>query len=296
MSDDISEKLAAVRDKLNDLQRDLTLDDQRRAFDKLNDDIRLAVEKLSALRQKGYQFGASWQQALEQEIPLRWRNMEREVRDLLRDERNRLESEFRQAEWRLGNATKRNDFTGLQEAERETEDVERKLQEAAERIEAYYKPLQQQLDEIERRLRELDWTFDHRDEASFEFLDHEALILAVKAEWVQTGKGGQDPDGILFLTDQRLIFEQKETKGKVLGLFGGRKEQNVELIIEVGKITEITSEDKGMFGGKDMLHFKVPAGPYYDVTLELKGGADNDYWAQLIQRAADGSVASDRIG
>jgi hypothetical protein len=298
MSEELTAKLNDLREKLNEVQQNLRLSEQAQEFDQVNTDTQQAAQQLSDLRQKGYQFGAGWQQTLEQDLPQRWRAMEPSVRDAIRDESARLEAESKRAHWQMATAEKYGADVKpaeVEAAEKEVEELADKVDEAARAIERRYEPLQRELNAIERGLRGLDWVFEQRDEASFAFLNDEALVNAVKAEWVKTGKGRKDPDGVLFLTDKRLIFEQKETTGKTLGLFGGKKEQEAELILDVANITDVAHEDKGMLGGKDMLHLKASAGPETDITLELKGGADNEYWAQLLQQVADGSIASDRV-
>ena len=87
-----------------------------------------------------------------------------------------------------------------------------------------------------------------------------ALAAPAQAEWVATGKGGDDPDGIVYLTDQRLLFEQKEKTGKKLGLFGGKQTQELEWELPLNLIEKVQAENKGLFGGKDMLHFELGAG------------------------------------
>ncbi|MFO8037629.1 MAG: hypothetical protein R6U57_13480, partial [Anaerolineales bacterium] len=57
----------------------------------------------------------------------------------------------------------------------------------------------------------LDWMLTELSEVSFELLATESGIMAVKAVWAKSGKQRkEDPKGVLYLTDQRLLFEQKE--------------------------------------------------------------------------------------
>ena len=88
-----------------------------------------------------------------------------------------------------------------------------------------------------------------------------------------TGKGKDDPDGILYLTDQRLVFEQKETTGKKLGLFGGKKDAGTRMGDSAPSDQGVKPENKGFLGGKDMLNFTLGSGaPYAAITVEVKGG------------------------
>lgn len=166
----------------------------------------------------------------------------------------------------------------------EIADVESALDEHCESYE-------QRHDEIDRHVYDLTEAIKDRDEASFEFLAGENLYFASDAEWAATGRGGQDPDGVLYLTDKRLIFEQKEKTGKTLGLFGGKKQQGLKWAFDLNHITGVTTENKGMLGGKDMLNISLsPDADMAQVTVEVKRAADNKIWKTMIDRAVGGTL------
>ena len=61
---------------------------------------------------------------------------------------------------------------------------------------------------IEKFEENLEFTFET---SSGKLLAHEYVIIGVKAVWTKDGKENKDdPEGVLFLTDQRILFEQKE--------------------------------------------------------------------------------------
>jgi hypothetical protein len=94
----------------------------------------------------------------------------------------------------------------------------------------------------------------------------------------------------LFLTGQRLVFEQKEKVGKKLGLFGGKEAHQVLWESPVNSLEKVEAEHKGLLGGKDMLYLTFGAGaPHGAITLEVKGGADSTFWAKQIRRIASGN-------
>ena len=61
-------------------------------------------------------------------------------------------------------------------------------------------------------------------------MDAEAPLMATEAEWERDGEEG--PDGTLYLTDQRLLFEQNEeiATEKLFGLITTKKETRRELL------------------------------------------------------------------
>ena len=62
-----------------------------------------------------------------------------------------------------------------------------------------------------RHLTEIEYLVKQLAEATFQLLPTEGGIAAIKAVWCKTGKEQKDdPEGVLYLTDQRILFEQKE--------------------------------------------------------------------------------------
>jgi hypothetical protein len=126
------------------------------------------------------------------------------------------------------------------------------------------------------------------DEAKFDLSAGESIYMVAEAEW---DDGGEKPDGYLYLTNQRILFEQKEKVGKTFGMFGGKEVQELLWQEELSFLQEATNEDKGMFGGKDMVHMTFDAGASYgNLTVEIKGGVDSSVWSTQINRAASGKI------
>ncbi len=86
--------------------------------------------------------------------------------------------------------------------------------------------LPQRASMLATRIAELRQHVDRGKDACFSFHSNEGLYLAVQAEWKKTGVKRDDPDGILYVTNLRLIMERKEKVGGFLG-FGGKRVQEV---------------------------------------------------------------------
>ena len=170
------------------------------------------------------------------------------------------------------------------------ETVESMLETAHSRIEALYETLETDTAQALNQLRTING-LDQRDEP-LPVSARRVAVFATKAEWLE---GKDKPDGILYLTDQRLLFEQKETTGKKLGLFGGKKTQELEFNLPLHQITKVEPENKGFLGGKDMLNFTLGTGaPYTKLTVEVKGGVQSKFWAAQIQRMIAGETNDER--
>lgn len=82
---------------------------------------------------------------------------------------------------------------------------------------------------LQNQLPMIENTLDWGESASFGFLPGESVVRAVKAVWTRDQKEDrEDPDGILFLTDQHLIFEQREEIASKKVLFVTTERQKVQ--------------------------------------------------------------------
>lgn len=147
------------------------------------------------------------------------------------------------------------------------------------------------------RLATIRQYIDHARGASFSFSPDEKLYLAVPAEWEKTGRGKDDPDGILHVTDRRLIMERKEREGGFLG-FGGKAVQGVLWELPWDQVDGLRPEQRGLMGGVDLIHFRLKPGSPLGVdelTVEVKGGLDADAFAEQLRPALDGRLASQRL-
>jgi len=78
-------------------------------------------------------------------------------------------------------------------------------------------------------------------------------------------------------------------------MFGGKQVQEVEWEIPLHQMESVEYENRGMFGGKDMLHFELGSGaPQAQLTVEVKGGADNKFWVKQIERMIAGETDDER--
>lgn len=178
--------------------------------------------------------------------------------------------------------------------EQQLEVFEQSIKAAEDRVKAVTDPTARQAREIKNRVGKLNWYMDRVKEATFEFNATEAVYLVATSEWVKTGKGKEDPDGLLYLTDQRLIFERKEKEGGFLG-FGAKKVQGIEWELALSAIQGVESEKKGFLGGKNIVHIQHKgSGVGSPITVEVKGGLNANWYAQQLERAQRGDIDEER--
>jgi len=127
----------------------------------------------------------------------------------------------------------------------------------------------------------------------------EGPLLAVKAEWQQDGEEG--PKGYLFLTDQRLLFEQREevvTK-KRFGIFKAESEmvQKLHIAVQVHEVEQVVHKEEGGFlgmGKDDILELVFAATASLSRARFHLDGQDSEDWAAMINRIQSGEIDGDR--
>lgn len=292
---DASSTFSALKSKFSRFTDSVRMTDINREISNIGATVAKLPDEIQKVRSRGYAF-SSWLENKADVFQDHWNDIRHRVQRAIDDETDELKKDYDETEQRLVKVEKLKDSPQLEkilpEVETFVERLEDKIEAAQRRIRDIYATLSQDVNQTTHHLTKLNWYCDQKDEASFEFLAGEALFLVAEAEWVD---GNDNPDGILYLTDQRLIFEQKEKTGKTLGLFGGKKVQEVEWAIPLHQIEGVEPENKGMLGGIDLLHFSLGSGaPYVKITVEVKGGVDCKFWAKQVQRMIRGETDDER--
>jgi hypothetical protein len=299
MSEELLSKLNSLRRDYDDCEDKARLNAIGRDINDITDTVRKLPGDIEEIRTRGYAF-RSYLEKKAEVLAQHWDDIRIRVERAIDDERRHLRREVEDVEQAMQIADRYEDHPNklehvLDDLERALERFDNEVDAASSRIKDMYETLESDLRSTVAQIKEINWFLDIKDEASFPFLAGESVYVVAKAEWVETGKGRQDPDGYLFLTDQRLIFEQNEKVGKRLGLFGGKEVQEVEWEIPLHKVDSVEFENKGMFGGKDMLHFDLKSGASHgQLTVEVKGRADNKFWVKQIQRMIAGETDDER--
>ncbi len=167
--------------------------------------------------------------------------------------------------------------------------LESKVSAAGSGIRGMYDGLQEQVQEVLNHLQRVEWTLKQVAEATFKLFPTEAAIMAAKATWVKSKEEDEDdPRGILYLTDQRLLFEQKqEVATKKLLFITTQKEKVQKLLLEVpvALVKDAKASKRGFLGHED--HIDLAFSP--DAAVEAAhfhiDGQDSNQWQGLIGRA-----------
>jgi hypothetical protein len=216
---------------------------------------------------------------------------------LIEDQRRVLERSAREVEQLLQQAARNASLIGS--AESRIAGFQTSVASAENRVRNTFGSTQQQAFKVQRELDDALFLLDALDSASFDMLPDEHGVAACKAIWTSDP---EEPEGLLFLTDARVIFEQRQEVATKKVLFVTTQKKLVQEMLwdsPIGAVDELESEDQKKFlQRKEMLTLRfhertrdIPS----DVTLQLVG-ADNETWTGLIKRAKSGQIDADRFG
>ncbi|MBN1486398.1 MAG: hypothetical protein JW981_02075 [Anaerolineae bacterium] len=269
-------------------------------FNKLND-VTSSVDSLdnqiADVRQKGYRFGAGWEDRAAK-LQQRWPQQRNEARQLLEQEKSMLQRTANSVQNQLNRA--RSNYGLMDTAESSLQRLERDISNVESRLYNLFNDIEDEAYALECEIEQADFLIDSLNSASFELQPNEEGVAVCKAQWVSDK---EEPEGLLYLTDQRIIFERHEEVATKKFLFVTTEKELIQELMwasPVGAITELEAEDKKtfLFAHQELLILsfaertrELPG----DVTLKLQD-ATNEEWTALIRQVKTGQVEAERLG
>ncbi len=287
-------RLNQLQSQFSDLQNEMALTSSNAELAEMETTLSLMPTELAELRTRGYVFRSF----LENKIAVlseKWTQMQNRVTTEVTRHQRELQRDADAAERAL-QAAWSGSSTQISQAEGTIQTLESKVRAAQSAISAIYAPLKSNIYQTKQQIEEIKQLLDWIDEASFGLHPAEDPVAACRAQYLEREDEG--PEGILFLTDERLIFERKEEVATKKILFiTTEKEMVQEMIFEVpiGQIDEMKASDQRKFlRRKEILElFFAPEADLSGATLRLIN-ADNEDWVTLIGRVKSGEIAKER--
>lgn len=298
----VNSQLNNIRWSLEKLQKQVKLTSARDRIEDLDTKIKGLAQRVLSLRNRGYPF----ERILESQsgdLLKKWQPLRQAVQIQINQQSTLLENALRPLEAKLGqavNATRSPALAApiLKSLAAELDNLENKASAAESTISGMYDQLEAEANKVFSHLLQLEWAYTCLDQACFKLMPTEALVMAVKAVWTRDGREDKDdPDGILYLTDQRLLFEQKEEVATKKVLFVTTERKMVQQLaseVPLALIQDLQATKQGMFKNEDHLNLTFKSGaPYQQMHFHLDGQNCND-WKSLINRVLSGEMTKDR--
>ena len=292
LADQVKSDIQSLQSSLRELQDAVRLSTIRDSVEDLQTSVNGMDQRIASLRERGYAFEKELE-GRAADFSEQWADLAPNIRRQIEREAQTLERSLRPLETQITDmATKRGAPLALKpQVDRLTTQVEAlkgRAEAAQNSIRGSYDDFEDNVDSVEYHLEKLEWMLTELAEASFDLLATESGIMAVKAVWAKDGKERKDdPEGVLYLTDQRLIFEQKEKVATKKVLFIATEKKLVQEKLweaPVALIEEAKARKEGFMNKDDFIEVHFGSGLSYD-SAHVHVWEPADEWMALIKRA-----------
>ncbi len=294
----VADSYKKIVDRWEKLSAEAKLPSARSAITSLESQVEKLPAEVVDVRKRGYAFAKTLENDAKK-LRSRWNLEERAAKKVIHDADPNLKKLVRDAERQLGVSEKRRDLHD--DVDRKLDLLEDEIEDVEKRVDESLRDVRVEVNEIQHKLREATKLLDALNEASFKLFPNEHGVAVRPGENI----GRHEGEGILFLTDQRILFERREKKATKKRLFFTVESELVAEVVwqaPIGSIVEMTAKDKGGFigiGDKDllMLTFADDAKDAPEkVTVRFRKYSDNEEWAEtLLPYVKSGKIAGERI-
>jgi len=288
----IADEMRALQNKVNSLQDGVRLAKVRDAVEDMQTKVSSQPQRIMTARGRGYFFEKDLE-AQAQSFVDSWAMLYPNLQSQINLQSTALMNALRPIEMQMPQLTAsaynpaaaRGTLNTMQSA---VSQLESKVSAAERTINGMYDQFDRQVSEFVRHMDQVEYTLTQLAEATFRLLPTEGAIMAVKAVWCKTGKEQKgDPEGVLYLTDQRLIFEQKEeivTKKVLFIATEKQKVQGLQLEAPVALVDNVQTSKAGLLKNEDHIEIRFASGaPVQSAHFHI--WQDCAAWQGLINRA-----------
>ena len=297
-----ADALQQEQSRFNALQNNLNLAHIQDELEDIEGAIAALPANVENIRSRGYVFKNYLERKVETLVS-QWRELRPRVEAAVQQQQVSLRSEASRVQMMLS----RRQLPGAA-----LSGLESQVGAAMRTLEGMYDTLDDNVNQTQQQLDDISWSLQQIELASFGCLPTECVVEAVPANWKKPGdKDGVE--GVLILTDQRLLFEQKEEVATKKVLFFTTEKQKVqELAWEapVVQVEKAVGAKKGLMGKDDFLTVTLQSGaglksgkgdtlydemgrPLGTAELHLKGET-GEAWQGFIGRVKSGEIAKER--
>lgn len=290
-------ELRQLRNKVEKLRGEVTFSDVIEDVTGAESSAPGVSEELGRLRARGYAFRGDLEQQL-QEFRDEIGPVLRQIRQRIDRESDRLRDEARalsRAAGKISGNPLRNEGR-IESLSAQVRGFDREVDEVKDGLEALSKPVLTKLHAVRDKVKDLHWTLDQFDAASFKMRPEERPVAVASATW-EDAPGGEAPAGLLLLTDHRVYFEQKEervTKRKFI-FFAAETESLHKLLIDepLGHLQSSDDATRGWVMKDQLLSFawdRAAKAPQ-KTTFKLSSGTAKD-WDGVVELLRSGDLSA----
>ncbi|PKO07382.1 MAG: hypothetical protein CVU41_01400 [Chloroflexi bacterium HGW-Chloroflexi-3] len=300
--DQLKKDLVTMQREVNDLQSKVNLSSIHDKLEDLQTKVNGLNKRISDLRQKNYIFDTTLE-VNAKDFVKRWQPIHTTTKIRLNQELIHLKVDIKPIEQQLVKASANpNNVTLtrqiLNSLKVSVENLSKKVSSSEALLRGMYDSFERELNSFTKNLLNIEWTVKEFESSNIKLLMHEFLIMGVKAVWTRDGKEDKDdPGGILYLTDQRIFFEQKEEVATKKFLFITKERelrQEVLIDIPVQMIESVQTTKQGIFKNQDFLDINFTSGAQYNSAQFHIHNQNCEDWKGLINKVQSGDFEKNR--
>lgn len=291
--------LDAVKDHARDADRALDSAARKVAFGDAVEAVTHRQVALSGLgtdlaraRTRGWVWGPEWESSLE-DLRRRGDTVVRDVRQESSSATNRMRSRVDGCRSKLTRTSVTLANRGaLSAIEEEAKSILQALESEEERITAVAKPFVGPFDQLQTDVKQAIVHLDRFEAAKFQLAPGEHPWLTAEGTW-QDAPGGA-VSGLLYLTDKRIRFEQKETiTTKKFIFFTASSEDKHSCLIDepVGNIARSDDSTKGLIFKDQLVTIGWQNAKLKKSTFDINSGGTAKEWDTWIEELRSGQIA-----
>jgi hypothetical protein len=288
----VASDISSLQTKIGWMQDSARLKNALDTVEDLQTSVNGMQQRIAGLRTRGYVFEKDLD-AQAVDFSRQWSEIHPSLVTQINIQSSSLQGSLRSIELKMTqlNGMRTNPFAArplITSIESEISMLEDKVSSAENTVNGMYNSFNNQVYAVKRHLDEIDYLLIQLAEAKFTLFPTEGGIQAVKAIWCKDAKErDDDPEGVLYLTDQRLLFEQKEeiaTKKILFITTEKKKVQELKWEIPVVLIAEIKPSKQGLLKNEDHLDLCFGTGATLE-SAHLHIWQEGNEWLQLLNRA-----------
>ncbi|NQS92524.1 MAG: hypothetical protein HQ574_08960 [Chloroflexi bacterium] len=292
LAEQVKSEIRSLQSSVGDLHSSVRMTDIRDRVEDLTTSVNGMDRRIKSLREGGYAFEKELEK-MAADFEKEWRGITPNLEAQIEQEASNLERSLRPLETQItqlagDRAAPAALRPRLDRLKSQLESLESQVEAAERSISGRYDQFNSDVQKVKTHLTKLEWMLTELSEASFELLATESGIMAVKAVWAKNGKQTKvDPEGVLYLTDQRILFEQKEKVAKKKVLFVTTEKKLVQVLLwdaPIVLIDEVKPRKEGFLNKDDYIELHFGSGGPFDV-VHLHIWQPCEEWKALIHRA-----------
>ncbi len=294
----IKRDIASAQSQLRSLVEKVKLASVRDRYSTLDNEINNMPMRIQKVRDRKYAF----KRILESEarsFQQQWLNKRGAIQNQITLESNALQNQLRPLENRVNALSLGSSPAAVVSLiKNELTSFDQKVTAAERSVTEMFDDLSSEVNKVKSQLTQIEKTLELSESASFGFLPTESVVRAVKATWTRDEKEDkEDPEGYLFLTDQRLIFELRDevaTKKVLFFTTERKKVQQLQFEVPVFSISNAKATKQGVFKNEDWLELEFEPGAFARSAKIHLDGQDCNEWQALINQVKSREMDADR--